>query len=719
LQELIRQWILLIPLATSVAGSAALQTLPSDKFAELMPPMFFVGALIVTGAMLHQRSLLTANLALTDELQAAHERLDTLHHLAIELSTTLHVAQVAETVLNHTLQLVDGECGALWLKTEVFPPQEMESLLALNDFDGRSSTVSGTGDDEEAERPWRLFAAHGFVGFQNEKQRTTLREWHAHLEKPEHGSPSGEAINSAALLSDSGLVWVPVLWKGETQGAIFVQTQSRALSGDSLVLLNDIALLAGPSLQNALLYQSASERAEVDGLTGLYNHRSIQERLQQEVARVVRAHHLNSNMRFAIAVMDITDFKLFNDTYGHAVGDQVLRSVSECLKKTFRVSDTVGRFGGDEFLALLPDTPCRGSEVLCARAVGAIAAQPFIAPDGSPISIRLTCGVATFPEDGTTPTELLKAADERLYAAKRTGELIVDDACARNVAEVLTLKPEWNSIGLLDTLVSTIDSKDHYTRSQCERVWRYSLMIAQQLQFSSEKMQATHFGALVHDVGKIVVPDAILRKPGRLTSDEFRIMQQHTIFGAMIVKDLPQLESILGAVRHHHEHWDGSGYPDKLQGEAIPVIARILAVADSFSAMITPRPYRKALSEKQAFEEIERQKGKQYDPVVVEAFRSALESLAADAAALQRIFVQNNIGHLCRLEVAAENGANGSRGPRNGESRNSESRNSESRSGESRSGESRSGESRASDRAADHENGEHNRAPRLPEPSNN
>jgi diguanylate cyclase (GGDEF)-like protein len=529
----------------------------------------------------------------------------------------------------------------------------------------------------------------------------------------------GEGARRAALLSDSGFVWVPIRWKGETQGAIFVQTRSRGLPGESLVLLDDIALLAGPSLQNALLYQSASERAEVDGLTGLYNHRSIQERLQQEVSRVARAHHLNPNTRFAIAVMDITDFKLFNDTYGHAVGDQVLRSVSDCLKKTFRVSDTVGRFGGDEFLALLPDTPCRGSEVLCARAVAAIAAQPFIAPDGSPISIRLTCGVATFPEDGTTSTELLKAADERLYAAKRSGELIVDDACSRNVAEVLTLRPEWNSIGLLDTLVSTIDGKDHYTRGQCERVWRYALMIAHQLQFSPEQMEATHFGALVHDVGKIVVPDAILRKPGRLTPDEFRIMQQHTIFGAMIVKDLPQLESILGAVRHHHEHWDGSGYPDKVQGEAIPVIARIIAVADSFSAMITPRPYRKGQSEKQAFDEIERQKGKQYDPVIVEAFRGALEALAKDPAALQRIFVQNGIGHLCRLEVAAENGANGNGESRSRKSRSSDSRSSDSRSGDSRSSESHGTNARATNSHGDHENGGTDRARQLPTPSVN
>jgi diguanylate cyclase (GGDEF)-like protein len=649
-QEMIRQWILLIPLTTSVVGSLALRAMPTDRYVELMPPIFFIGALIVTGAMLHQRHLLTLNIALTDRIQAGNERLDTLHHLALELSASLNAGEIAEIVLEHTQRLMDAERGALYLKTDVFPPEEMEALLALSTLDTPIVSPPPSTDDEEHVMPWRLFAAHGFQSFHNERNRATLRQWHNDLDADE----KAPADNASQWLP-SGLVRVPIAWDGRTRGVIVVQ--SRALSSaktlpeESLQLLDDIALVAGPSLQNALSYQTVSERAEVDGLTGLYNHRSIQERLQQEVARVARARQTNPTQRFAIAVMDITDFKLFNDTYGHAVGDEVLRTVSDGLKKIFRLSDTVGRFGGDEFLVLLPDTPCHGSEVLCARAVGTIAAQPFIAPDGSPISIRLTCGVATFPDDGATAITLLKAADERLYAAKRSGELIVDDACARSAPEVLILRPDWSSIGLLDTLVATIDAKDHYTRAQCERVWRYALMIAHQLKCPIEQMQAIHYSALVHDIGKIVVPDAILRKPGRLTPEEFRIMQQHAVFGAMIVKDLPQLETILGGVHHHHEHWDGTGYPAALKGDAIPLPARILAVADSFAAMTTPRPYRKALSAKQAMEEIERQKGEQYDPAVVQAFTIAFSTLAPDAVALQRILESNEVAHHCRLEA--------------------------------------------------------------------
>jgi diguanylate cyclase (GGDEF)-like protein len=661
MQEMVRQWIMLIPLATAVVGSAAIQSLPVDQYAEILPPMFFAGALIVTAAMLHQRHLLTHNFALTDELQAAHERLDTLHHLALELNASLNVAQVAQTVLNHTLQLVDAQSGALWLRTEILPPPEVEALLHINSPSGPAlRALSG---EAVVEKPWQLFAARGFSGFGSEKDRQTLCAWQNHLQHVQESVAGGVEV-----LPNGGPVWVPVMWKGQMAGAIFVQAARRELSAESRILLGDIALVAGPSLQNAMLFQAASERAEIDGLTLLYNHRAIQERLQQEVARVHRAHSIHGNTSFAIAVMDITDFKLFNDTYGHAVGDQVLRSVSECLKKTFRASDIVGRFGGDEFLALLPDTPGSGSEVLCGRAVSSIAAQPFIAPDGSPISIGLTCGVASFPEDGTTPAELLKAADERLYAAKRRGELIVEENGGAPVAEVLTLRPDWSSIGLLDTLISTIDGKDHYTRAQCERVWRYAIMTAHQMKLGPDMMQATHLGALVQDVGKIVVPDAILRKPGRLTAEEFRIMQQHTIFGAMIVRDLPQLEIILGGVRHHHECWNGSGYPDQIADDEIPLLARILAVADSFAAMTTPRPYRRAFTEKQAMDEIEQGKGKQYDPVVVDAFRGALKVMSNDSAAFQQVLLQSGVAHLCRLEASgADDSSDFMNGRRNGD----------------------------------------------------
>src|SRR5690606_35666169 len=195
----------------------------------------------------------------------------------------------------------------------------------------------------------------------------------------------------------------------------------------------------------------------------------------------------------------ITDFKLFNDTYGHAVGDEVLRRVSGCLQRIFRASDIVGRFGGDEFLVLLPDTPFSGAQTLCERVVQSITAEPFVATDGSPITIRLTCGIATYGEDGVTAVEMLRAADERLYQAKRKGQSIAQATSASNAPAALVFQPDGSSVGLLETLVATIEAKDHYTRSHCERVWRYALLIGHEMEFSRDTMEAVHLCSLVHD----------------------------------------------------------------------------------------------------------------------------------------------------------------------------------------------------------------------------
>lgn len=633
-QEAVRTFITLVPLATAIGGTAAIQWLPTDRYAEMLPPLFFVGALIVTAAMLHQRHLLRLNVALNNELKTMHQRLDTLHHLSLELSTSLNISQVAQTILDHAMRFMAAGQGTLWLETDIASPFEAE----------HEKTVAGseTAPSDTVAR-WRVFAESRSPGEIPYKGLFESALWRAALEQKEHVLECGHDV-----------LYVPLDWKEGARGVILMRALRGPCSEEGLTLLRNIALIAAPALQNALLYRSASVRAEVDGLTRLANHRAIHERLNQEVARVQRARETNPETAFSIATLDITDFKLFNDTYGHAVGDEVLRRVSECLRHTFRISDVVGRFGGDEFLVLLPDTPRSGADTLCERVLQLIAAQPFVAADGSPITIHLNCGVAAFGDDGTQAEELLRAADERLYAAKRKGNAIV--AHSENAVNLPPqLQPDWRAIGLLETLVATIDAKDHYTRAHCERVWRYALLVAHELGFERDMMEAVHLCSLAHDVGKIVIPDAVLRKPGRLTGSEFEAMQQHTVFGAMLVRDLPHLPLILGGVRHHHEHWDGSGYPDKIAGVTIPILGRVLAVADGFAAMTLQRPYRRALSPQQALREVESQKGTRYDPAIIEAFGVMLRSLNG-ADALHKVLSERNLLHFARAPVAPASG---------------------------------------------------------------
>lgn len=646
-QEIARQWILLIPLATAVSGAAALKASPDETWVQYLPPIFFIGALLVTTAMLHQRRMFTTSLELANRLQATNQRLDILHRLALELNGSLDVSQVAQTVLDDTRRSLPADAGALWLRLDLLPAGAFQPGIL------RSLPIKPAGP--AGARHWCCIASSGF---DLPASRQSLEGWDEMLER---GDCQGEQhvlrIEAASMDStpsihhDSPLLQrvfgqansaasVPVIWEGEIVGALLIANWKAPLRHDEIVLLHDIALVVGPALQNSLLYGAATARAEIDGLTNLFNHRVLHERLTQELARVQRARLTHPQARLSVGIMDLTDFKLFNDTYGHAIGDKVLRFVSDCLRDTYRASDTLGRYGGDEFVVILPDTDKAGAELICSRAVKLVSGSAFEAGDGSHITIRLACGVATFPEDGESVAALLETADHRLYLAKGRGRLLVettretasnasipsDSVPTDPIPDASVDEPLWQSLVVLDALIAAIDSKDHYTRRHCERVWKYTLMIAQQLDVSRDTMQAIHVASLVHDVGKIVVPDAILRKPGRLSPEEIKVMQQHTVFGSLIVKDVPNLDLVLEGVRHHHERWDGSGYPDKLAGAAIPFLGRLLAVPDAFVAMITDRPYRRAYTNEQALAEIERGSELQFDPEIVEAFLRAMRT---------------------------------------------------------------------------------------------
>lgn len=636
-QEIVRQWVLLIPLATAVIGSVAVKAGPEEEWVTYLPAFFLIGALLVTTTMLHQRRMFTTNLALTDSLHASNQRLDILHRLALELNQSLDVSQVAQTVLECTRRPLAADAGALWLRLDLLPSGALEPGIL------RSLPIQLTGP--VSSRRWCCIASSGF---ELPIHRRILEDWDALLERGDcegeqhtlrisanQGSTPFAPGNDSPLLQNifgagNAAASIPIIWEGEIVGAMLVAKWKTPLHQEEVVLLHDIALIVGPALQNSLLYGAATARAEIDGLTSLYNHRVIHERLTQELARAQRARVTHPNSRMSVGVMDLTDFKLFNDTYGHAVGDKVLRFVSDCLRNTFRSSDIVGRYGGDEFVVVLPDTDAVGAEVICSRAVKNVSSTPFEAGDGSHITIRLACGVATFPDDGESAAELLEAADHRLYMAKGRGKLMVesdkDGTSLEPVPDTLVTEPLWKTLGVLEALMTAIDSKDHYTRRHCERVWTYAMMIAAQLNLSREITQAIHIASLVHDVGKIVVPDAILKKPGRLNPEETKVMQKHAVFGALIVKDVPNLDIVLDGVRNHHERWDGSGYPDQLAGEAIPFMGRLLSVPDAFVAMITDRPYRRAYSIEQAVTEIERGSGLQFDPKIVEAFVGAMRT---------------------------------------------------------------------------------------------
>jgi putative nucleotidyltransferase with HDIG domain len=299
--------------------------------------------------------------------------------------------------------------------------------------------------------------------------------------------------------------------------------------------------------------------------------------------------------------------------------------VSRHLEEVCRENDIVGRYGGDEFIVLLPDTGGDGARDFCLRVAARLGEQHFQTDSGSRIPIEMSFGWAVFPRDADSALELLSVADSNLYEYKHSGGFQNPahvEATEQGRIEIRRLKnrASGGSFGVLDALVTAIDNKDHYTRRHSEEVTHYSLLVAKDLNYSEEALRAVRISGLLHDVGKIAVPDEILRHPGELGKDEWEIMRQHPVFGALIVKDLPHLDEVLDGVRHHHERWDGKGYPDGLKENDIPMMGRLLAVGDCFSAMTTNRPYRKAFAPEDALREIERSSGVQFDPMIAKTF---------------------------------------------------------------------------------------------------
>jgi diguanylate cyclase (GGDEF)-like protein/PAS domain S-box-containing protein len=421
----------------------------------------------------------------------------------------------------------------------------------------------------------------------------------------------------------TGAVVVPVVLRGEVLSLLCLGTKkSRAAFTEAeLALANSLAALIGVALENARLYDDAKFLSQRDPVTGLLNHRGINALLEKEQARSER-----SGGNFAVVMMDLDNFKLFNDTYGHASGDQVLQDVAAILEKAVRRGDFVGRYGGDEFLALLPETDARNALKTIERVKQTLDEFAWC-PDGeSEVPLRMSYGVATYPFEGRHVGELLAAADANMYLSKGQGGNCVTSG---DIAEG-RLGDSTGIFTVLDGLVTAVDGKDHYTRKHSGDVSDRAVALAAELGLPAETVRCLRIAGLLHDVGKIGIPDRILRKPGGLNEDEYDIVKQHVSLGELIINEIPNLLDVLAAVGSHHERYDGQGYPRGLSGEDIPILGRILAVADAYSAMTTGRSYRKALTPAEARDELKRVSGTQLDPQVVDAFLAILDRPAID-----------------------------------------------------------------------------------------
>lgn len=361
-------------------------------------------------------------------------------------------------------------------------------------------------------------------------------------------------------------------------------------------------------------YEEARTLADRDSVTGLLNHRAFFRRMEEEIVRSQR-----TNEQWSLLIIDLDNFKFFNDLYGHPVGDDVLREVGDLLRRHARGYDAFARHGGDEFSGILPHTGKEGAVAFAERVRASLGEKPYPVGDGESVPIYLSFGIATYPEDGRDINTLIATADTNLYSSKQLG----GDSITFEELLGEEQNPKAGGFGILEGLVTAVDNKDHYTRRHSEDVTSYALALGRELGLEDEECRTLRIAGLLHDVGKIGVPDYILRKPGSLDAEEYAILKQHALLGELIVKELPNIHAVQTAISAHHERFDGAGYPRGLAETEIPLLGRILAVADAYSAMTTNRPYRKAMTPEQAEAELRKVAGTQLDPELVRIFLRA------------------------------------------------------------------------------------------------
>src|SRR4051794_26000147 len=360
-----------------------------------------------------------------------------------------------------------------------------------------------------------------------------------------------------------------------------------------------------------------ADAARTDALTGLLNRRGFQELMEIETERALR-----SSRPLAIIVGDLDHFKHLNDRFGHAAGDLALRRFGEIASGASRRIDAVARIGGEEFALLLPDTEQHAAYLLAERLRRAVK-EP--GADGELPSVSF--GVASFPSHAAAAEALMHAADQALYAAKAMGR---DRSVIYNpevLASVLggNLDPVAGNEHLSAVLVlaETLDLRDSGTASHSQTVGRLSALIAKALGFEDARVERIRLAGMLHDIGKIGIPDWILHKPGPLDESEWAEVQKHPEMGARIAASA-KLDDISEWILCHHERVDGRGYPAGLPASEIPVEARILAVADAYEAMTSDRVYRRAMPAEEAERELRDQSGAQFDAAVVDALLGAI-----------------------------------------------------------------------------------------------
>ena len=459
---------------------------------------------------------------------------------------------------------------------------------------------------------------------------------------------SSEGVLQGVLADARSVLCIPISYGDTLLGVLNVESnQEEAFSPQDRLIMNTLADLLATALHNAFVFQKLQQQSITDGLTGIKTRRFFWEALNSEWRRGSR-----SGRPFSVVLMDLDKFKGVNDTLGHLEGDLVLARVGRLLEQKCRQSNVVARYGGDEFIILMPETGIEQAQILAERLRLWISTDTMLSEHG----ITGSFGVASFPVHGYSVEDIIRVADAGMYVSKHAGgdrvstaEEFAEGETAAVQRQLISgyiegfLQREHTGPEHLEELLTTLrklcggeegcdvhvlrESIEALTRAaelrelngggHGEAVARYCDIIGKALGMPAEELGDLSYAARVHDVGKIFLPERILNKSGPLTEDEFYLMKMHPRVGAEILDTIPNSEGLQKAVEHHHESFDGSGYPAGLRGEQIPLWARIMAIADAYVNMVTDRSFALAKTSDQALAELGKLSGTRYDGMLV------------------------------------------------------------------------------------------------------
>lgn len=558
-------------------------------------------------------SMALVNARLHNQIKERAEKLQMLNELSRTIASSTFLYTVAKQVLNYCLTVTKADKGYMFLGPELefkggvtSTGEELESAKAGKSvsrtiirkvlLSGKSLVVSDTADEKEL-------------------------------------ASSASIVN----LNIQSAMCVPMIVNNQVIGVVYVSSDqiNKQFDVKHLNILESIISQASLAVENAQLlenqrkyisdlekamkmYQRAQEKANTDTLTGLCNHGYFMDQLNREFIMSKRYGNV-----FSVIFIDIDLFKEINDTYGHQAGDKVLKEVSVVIRSECRETDLGARYGGDEMAIILANTDADRAFIISER-LRANINKLEIPNNHEKKNVQASIGVAAILESDSSTKELLERVDQALYTAKENGRNRVcrwGDMKEVSIEQIRKkIKQDSDDVSDIVSILGAVSSlKDKTTSWHSMEMGDLAVEIGKEYNLSREQINEIKMAAVLHDIGKVGVPDSILKKEGPLNQEEWKIMRSHTKYGRDIVKRSNNLKKVSQAIYYHHERWDGKGYPEGLKGEQIPLTARLVAILDAFEAMVCDRPYRKALSFEEALQELERNAGTQFDPKLVKS----------------------------------------------------------------------------------------------------